>query len=132
MKSEDRGLQTVKPPGATVPMPVGKESDITQMAESCLEAVARDKYDGKIEKYKGKTRLEVAVLSLAEDAAWDQKSRTEFLDRILGKPKQRIDSQNLNITLTGFLQTLAEEDEPEEAQVIDITLEPDGDERMFS
>ena len=130
MRAEDKAPRLIKPPGATCPMPVGRDTDISQIAESCLEAVAQDKYDGPDPRFKDKTRLEATVLSLAMDAPHDPDARREFLDRTMGKPKQRIDSTSLNVTLTGFLEQLAEE----EAQTIDATFTddtPDDEEDMF-
>lgn len=117
----------VKPPGASCAMPVGRDTAITHVAESCLETVAMDQYTGDDPRFQGKTRLEAAVLSLAEDATMDAAARTEFLDRIMGKPKQRIDNTNVNITLSGFLNALARDEGVLEAEEV----EP-PEERMFS
>lgn len=129
MRKEDRGPQIVKPPGASVPMPVGKESDLTRIAEQSLEAAARDKYRGDDPRFQGKTYIEAAVISLVEDAPHDPDARKELLDRSMGKPRQKIDSTSQNITLIGFLQGVADEEE----QVVDaeFTEETDADERMF-
>lgn len=129
MRTEDRAPRLIKPPGATCPMPVGRDTDISQIAESCLEAVAQDQYDGPDDRFTGKTRLEATILSLAMDAPHDPDARREFLDRTMGKPKQRIDSTSLNVTLTGFLEQLAEE----EAKTVDaeFTATPDDEEDMF-
>jgi len=123
LKPEDRGPVLVRPPGATCPMPVGKDTAIMPIAESILETVAMDRYDGPDPRFQGKTRLEATVLSLALDAPHDPSARTEMLDRIMGKPKQRIDSTNFNINLSGFLDALAEA----EAETLDATFTPELD-----
>ena len=123
MKPEDRGPHLIKPPGATCPMPVGKDTAILPIAEAILETVAMDQYDGLDPRFKGKTRLEATVLSLALDAPHDPSARTEMLDRVMGKPKQRIDSTNFNINLSGFLEQLAEA----EAETLEATFTPDPD-----
>ena len=91
-------------------MPVGRDTSISQIAESCLETVAQDKYDGDDPRFQGKTRLEAAVLSLAKDATLDADARREFLDRIMGKPKQRVDSVNVNMNLNDYLKQIADEE----------------------
>lgn len=126
MRLEDRGPAVVRPPGATCPIPVNRDVNISEIAESCLEVVARDKYTGDDPRFQNKTRLEAAVLSLADDATEDPAARTEFLDRVMGKPRQRNENTNVNITLNGFLEQLAREDQP----VIDVT--PTEEEDLLS
>jgi len=46
MRPEDRGPAIVRPPGANCPIPVNRDVNISEIAESCLEVVARDKYTG--------------------------------------------------------------------------------------
>jgi hypothetical protein len=116
MKTGDKGPVITRPPGAKCPIPIGKDTNISQIAESCLETVAQDEYAGDDPRFLGKTKLEAAVLSLADDAAHDPQARTEFLDRVMGKPRQRVDSNNVNITLSGFLEQIAEEDSAIDAE----------------
>ena len=125
MRPEDRGPAIIRPPGATCPIPVNRDVNISEIAESCLEVVARDKYTGDDPRFQNKTRLEAAVLSLAEDATEDPAARTEFLDRIMGKPRQRNENTNVNISLTGFLEEYPKE---QESQTIDVTPDPDDPE----
>lgn len=110
MKAEDKGPRYERDPKTGLPTLVGKDTNLSEMAEKCLETVAMDKYDGDDPSYFGKTRLETAVLSLGRDAAVDPRARTEFLDRIIGKPTQKVESKSMNLTLYGFLdQVVAEE-----------------------
>lgn len=110
MKSQDRGPIVIRPPGSTLPIPVGRDTDIAKKAQTCLETVANDLYIGQDERFIGKTKLEAAVLSLADAATVYESARTEFLDRVMGKPKQRVDSTTITMDLTSFLRQLAEED----------------------
>ena len=133
MKKSDRGPLLVQPPGATCPMPIGRDTDISQLAEQHLSTVAEDLYSGDNPKFEGKTRLEVAVLSLAEESAYDPAARTEFLNRIMGKPRQKIDTTSVNINLSDFLGQLAKEDSGQFAgEVVDVApSEPADDGGMF-
>ena len=124
MKASDRGPVVVRPPGSTVPIPVGRDTNISKTAETCLETIAQDLYTGGEVEFIGKTRLEVAVLSLAMASAYDADARKEFLDRIMGKPKQRVDSTVITASLTEYLQQLVEEDKSE---VIDAEFTPGDD-----
>lgn len=125
MRKEDRGPLLVHPPGADCPMPVGRDVDISKVAETQLETIVRDPYRGDDPRFQGKSRLEATLLSLADDAPHDPQARTELLDRVMGKPKQRVDNTNVNITLSGFLQQVAEK---EKGEVVDAEFQLSGDE----
>jgi hypothetical protein len=129
VRVEDRGPLLVRPPGADCPMPVGRDVDISKVAETQLETIVRDPYPGDDPRFQGKSRLEATLLSLADDAPHDPEARKELLDRVMGKPRQRVDSTNVNITLSGFLQEI-DSMEMETATVIDVTPEED-EEEMF-
>jgi len=116
MKPSDRGPVVVRPPGSTVPIPVGRDTDMAKEAEACLETIASDMYDGDDIRFIGKSRLEATVLSLAEDAPHDSDARKEFLDRVMGKPRQRVESTTVTVDLTDYLQQLVEE---EHGEVVD-------------
>jgi len=114
MKPRDRGPVVVRPPGSTVPIPIGRDTDISREAEECLETVVRDAYDGDCLDFLGKSRLEATILSLAQDAPHDPDARKELLDRVMGKPKQRIDSTQVSVDLTSFLLNLPPPGDEEE------------------
>ena len=118
MKKSDRGPQVIQSHGSSVPIPVGRDTDLAQKGAECLETVALDMYDGDELEFLGKSRLEVAVLTLAQDSSRDVDARKEFLDRTMGKPKQRVDSTSVSLNLTEYLQMLADE-EAAPAEVID-------------
>lgn len=129
MKPEDRGPEIVSIPGGGM-VPVRRDTNIEQIAAEKLESVALDQYDGDDPDYEGKTRLEAAVLSLAQDSATSPQARTEFLDRIMGKPKLKTESVVTTLNLNDYLTQLAAEEDAESTP-IDITPEEtaeDGDE----
>ena len=127
MKQDDKGPVIIIPPGSSTPIPIGKDTNITKLAESQLETVARDLYTGDDKRFKGLSRLEAALLSLGEDAPHDADARKEFLDRILGKPKQRIDSTHVSLDLTSFLSNLVAEENAVEVEVTPDETEGNGD-----
>jgi hypothetical protein len=98
------------PPGGSMPVPVNRDVSLQKLAESNLDVVARSEYCGDDERFVGKTKLEAAVLSLADDAAHDPGARTEFLDRIMGKARQRTENLNVDVTLTDFLKQVEEKE----------------------
>jgi len=102
-------------------MPVNPETSLARDAEKGLETVAREVItDGVL---KGKTYFEGALTLLAQDAIVDPGARTEFLDRIMGKPKQRNENLNIGLTLHGVLSQYADEDAVIDAEVVED--EPD-------
>jgi len=121
VKKEDRGPELVTQPGSSVPIPVGSETDIAQKANKCFETVVSQMYDGDELEFIGLTVLEAVVQSLAKDAPHDADARREFLDRVMGKPKQRVDSTAVTVDLTSFLYQLIKDEkqhEPPESGVI--------------
>lgn len=131
MRSADRGPVIVRLPGATCPVPIGRDVDISKVAETSLETIVRDPYAGDDPRFKGKSRLEATLLSLADDAPHDPQARTELLDRVMGKPRQRVDATSVNVTLSGFLQQVAEAEKAGEKVVdAEFAVSP-AEEEMF-
>lgn len=128
MKNSDRGPEIVRHPVNGIPIPVRRDMGMEQIATECLESVATDQYDGDDKTFEGKTRIEAAVLSLAQDSTVDPRARTEFLDRIMGKPKIKTEALVTTLNLNDYLTQLAAEDDFEHAQAIDADAEviPDG------
>jgi len=124
VKKQDGGPQIVRAPGSSIPIPVGRDTDLAQHAKECLETVARDVCP-IVEDLDdiGKSYLEVAINNLARAATYDPTARTEFLDRIMGKPRQHVDTTSVSLNLVEYLQMLAEEEEKAEREVI-IDAEP--------
>lgn len=118
MKLQDKGPRFEKDPKTGVPVLVGKDTDLVEIAKTCLETVAMDQYDGDDPQFAGKTRLEASVLSLARAATESPQARTEFLNRIIGCPTQKVEAKNTNVTLVGFLDMIAREENIVEAEVI--------------
>jgi len=125
MKPSDRGPIVVRPPGSTVPIPVGRDTNLAQKAENCLETVSNLAVPDvpNIEDV-GKTYLEMAVINLARAAMFDADARKEYLDRVMGKPKQRVDSTTVTVNLTDYLQQLVEKEEAIDAE---FTSEDDSE-----
>lgn len=72
------------------------------------EAALRSPQEWETEEYRQSTQqmsaLQLAAESLAKRAAMgDAPSVTEFFDRIMGKPKQTIENQNINVTIDDIL-----------------------------
>jgi len=111
------------------PIPSNTDVSLAELAEKSLDVLARDQYSGDDERFKGKSNLAAALQSLVEDSTTDPKARTEFLDRSMGKPKQRVDQTNVNVNLTGWLGQLAEQD----SEILDAEFSTPGDsaEEMF-
>jgi len=108
LKKADQGPQIIRQPGSTVPIPVGRETDIAQKANIYFSDVVDKKYEGDDLDLLGLTLLEATILTLAKDAPHDADARKEFLDRVMGKPKQRVDSTAVTVDLNTFLHQLAE------------------------
>lgn len=95
-----------------VPVPVGREQTLEQTAEIALAASCLEECDTSDITLAGKNNLEAAIATLARDAALGMAdARKELLDRVLGKPLQRQDIRSQNVTLVGFLDQLADEDD---------------------
>jgi hypothetical protein len=89
---------------------------LSKCAEECLETAVREEYSGNDPRFVGKTNLEATMWSLVLDAPHDPQARTELLDRAMGKPRQKVDTTSVNLTLSGFLREVAEKEKalPEE------------------
>jgi len=62
-------------------------------------------------EYVGMLNLEVLIVEQFKRAqAGDQKAISEIMDRILGKPKQSVESTNMNLSYTDFLMRSAQEE----------------------
>lgn len=120
--TKPKGHMVLRRPGA-VPVPVNRDIGLSQIAERSLEEIALDEYDGDDPAYAGKTRLEAALLSLARSSSLDPAARAEFLDRVMGKPRQRSENVNVNVDLHSFLSRLADEDNVIEA----VPVSPEGE-----
>ena len=132
MKKSDRGPQIIRAPGSNIPIPVGRDTDLATRANECLETVAREVCPivNDLDDL-GKSYLEVAINNLARAATYDADARTEFLDRVMGKPKQRVDSTSVTVNLTDFLHKLVEEEkQPPQNEVIDGQSRVSDDEEV--
>jgi len=97
-----------------VQVPVGKTQSLEELASRSIETNVLQTYAGPELRFYGRDNLDVAIATLVEDAAnGDPDSRKELLDRVLGKPLQRQDIRSQNVTLVGFLDQIAENDDSE-------------------
>jgi len=62
-------------------------------------------------RYEGLSKIEVAQHKLMDKAAaGDTQALSQIEDRILGKPKQQVESLQINATLESFLEKVAKEE----------------------
>jgi len=72
--------------------------------------------------YEGLTNAQVMLAKLVEGASAGSLEHTrELLDRLLGKPKQHVESVNMQLTYEDYLDQLAKQEDVEEA--IDVVAE---------
>jgi hypothetical protein len=79
-------------------------------------------------RFVGKMNAEVAAIKRAEAAAQgDDDIYERVLDRVLGKPKQSVETKSMTMTYQDYLDTLPEPPSPEEreAEVLELlALDP--------
>lgn len=104
------------------PMPRYAQPLNKQQMSELVTAALSTEYEGDIDpetgepcnfdsRYRGMTKAEVMALRLADRAAaGDNKATTEVLDRVLGKPKQSVETVGVKMTYHDFLEML-EKDE---------------------
>lgn len=68
----------------------------------------RTRYTAECEKFAGMTNVEAMMVRKAEKAAnGDDGAANDLLDRVLGKPKQSVESKTLNLTYEDLLKEKA-------------------------
>jgi len=103
-------------------------SEGTKDKIQALLKIAQDlPYNGNDPQLKGLTQGEAMIINLSRDAAdGDQWATNVILDRIVGKPQQKIQSVSLHGDLNEFLDMVAEDTQEE---IIDVTPDaPEADE----
>lgn len=105
-------------------IPKAKYNDILETAMSAPYTGYVDPVHGElvIEPHLvGKTMIEATLYHVAQSAAQGNPKSIEFVfDRLLGKPKQAIESTNLNMSYQDFLDSIAA-DTDNAPNVIDVT-----------
>jgi hypothetical protein len=92
-----------------IPVPVGKTQSLEDLASQSIETNALSDYNGPALHLYGRSNLDAAIATLVEDAAEGKpEARRELLDRVLGRPLQRQEIKSQNLTLVGFLDSIAE------------------------
>ena len=95
-----------------VVVPVGKTQSLGEIASRSIETNALSEYGGSDFRLFGRTNLDAAIATLVEDAANGcDEARRELLDRILGRPLQKQEIKSQNLTLIGFLDSVAIEED---------------------
>jgi hypothetical protein len=117
------------------PVPVYADPINKDQMSSLITAALSCEYEGEIDpetgeqyrfdpRFAGMTNAEVMAIRLAEKAAsGHDKSITEILDRVLGKPKQSVESVGVKMNFRDYLDMLAKNEEAQDkAEVtIDVT-----------
>lgn len=108
--------------------PMGK-AQLTQLFSAGLSMPYKGTYapeeDAYIieDEYDGKTIGEVIVMKRLQKAAeGDPDATRDILDRVMGKPKQSVESTSVTMSYSDFLEMSANEED--ELNVIDITPAP--------
>lgn len=103
-----------------VPEPTYGKIVETQSVKKLARVAASLPYEGEWDedlemyildpRFRGMTNIEVMWIRLAEKAAnGDMSAANMILDRILGKPKQSVESTSLSMTYQEFLKSLAQQ-----------------------
>jgi hypothetical protein len=102
-----------------VPIPVRMETINKNYIPTLLEILVSEEYEGHLDetgerfidsRYAGNSYLEAILRQMVEGAAaGNAKSAEMVLDRLMGKPKQAIESVNMNMSYEQFLDRLAED-----------------------
>lgn len=106
-------------------LPPAPELDASKIVNERYEQ-ERDRLIAEHEKeleFDGLTNAEVMFIKIARRAAsgGDSAAENTLLDRMLGKPKQSVESKNLNLTYEDLLREKAARATP--AEVIDVKVE---------
>ena len=122
--------------GAKIPCNVLNAVSATDVAK----AVLLEPYDGVNEKYKGRTKMEVMFMRLANEATSHSSTANDaartLLDRCFGKPKQSVETVNVTASLDEFLTALnpanpmqpAPQDELVDIEIVEVD---DEEERLI-
>lgn len=114
---EKLALTALSMPFEPVPLRENYEDDIEREKD-------RMRYE-KEKSFQGLTNAEVMMIRLAESAAsGDLASAKELMDRILGRPKQQIESKSMHMSYSDYLSALAEE-EKNRVHYTDTDIESD-------
>lgn len=74
------------------------------------------------EQYQGLTKVEAMAVRYANMAAHGDMEATKFIyDRMIGKPKQKVENINLDMTFQDYLEALRKTEDLESIDVEDVT-----------
>ncbi len=114
-----QGKQIIWEDGMPVPI-YNDPLNVPSMKELAITAVSTQ-YTGDVdpetgetvfeERFQGSTLMEVTMVRLAEQAATGNLKAAEMImDRILGKPKQQVESVSVRMSYDDYLMQLAKEE----------------------
>jgi hypothetical protein len=109
-----------------VPIPVYTQPITTPNLNKLVLASAQVEYKPKDDsdpERPGVTKIEVAVERAMDRMAWGCQDTLEwFFDRVIGKPKQTVESVTMALTYEEFVSRLpaATQDELEDAGIVDV------------
>lgn len=127
------------------PVPVYAQPLNKNQVSDLITAMMSTQYEGDIDprtgepinfdpRFAGMTNAEVMAFRLVQKAAnGEDKAITEILDRILGKPKQSVESVGVKMNYRDFLEMLEKDEAAQqqvefETSVIDVDSHPIYDE----
>jgi hypothetical protein len=86
------------------------------------------------EEFIGKMNIEVAMIRAARDCAYGDYDKLEkMLDRILGKPKQSVETKSMTMTYQDYLDSLPEPSKDDEVEIEALlSLNPEDASQAYS
>jgi hypothetical protein len=116
---------TYRVPPLILPLDPGRECTEARRAQYELEREAAElAHEAELE-FEGMTNAEVMIIKLARAAAAGDKDATSaMMDRVLGRPKQSVESKSLKLTYEDYLKEMARGGaaaaESERAEVVEV------------
>lgn len=116
-----------------MPRPVGRESMQTEQVHQLYHASMALPYRGEWDphsqqyvvdpRYEDMTYGEVIILKQVEKAAnGDSKAAESVVDRLIGKPKQSVESKSMHMSYTEFLELSAQQAADEDADIQELPV----------
>lgn len=112
-----------KPTVQGIPAPFGQKNT-SENLKALMKETLNLPYSGRNPAYQGLTKGEAIILSMLDDAAaGDKDARQELLDRLMGKPKQTVESLKIEGSLEEFLEAIDERENGQQPQLRDDVLD---------
>jgi hypothetical protein len=113
---------TYRVPPLILPLDPGKDCTEARRAQYEMEREAAEvAHEAELE-FEGMTNAEVMIIKLARAAAaGDKEATSAMMDRVLGRPKQSVESKSLKLTYEDYLKEMARGGaESVRAEVVDV------------